>query len=336
MKLIFYVGDHAAKRATGGLGMIVRFAQLCRAQGIPALLLGSPDAPGTLEFGLPPAVFIGPADVQAGDVVLFPEPDRRPLRQFGADVRKWILCQNHFYIFNQWETEPLWEEQGVDGVVCTSQAIERSVRAMFPSLAVAHVPCFVDLPPPPPPDRTIDIAYMPRKLPREAGFIRGALGRLYEEYRELRWHEIHGVSHDEALRQMSRASIFLSLGTLEGLGLPPLEAMAAGAVVVGFHGFGGAEYAHPGNGFWCDAGGPEAAVHALAQALRLQRTRPAAFAGYVEQGYRTAHHYRRELTEAALQDFWRAIGGTPPPRDRLFTRLRRRLSGGPRDRLPSP
>ena len=43
--------------------------------------------------------------------------------------------------------------------------------------------------------------------------------------------------------------IFLSLGQHEGLPLPPAEAMACGAIVVGYDGFGGREYMRPEFGF---------------------------------------------------------------------------------------
>ena len=45
--------------------------------------------------------------------------------------------------------------------------------------------------------------------------------------------------------QLRSTTIFLSFAYQEGFGLPAAEAMACGAYVVGFHGFGGREYFRP-------------------------------------------------------------------------------------------
>ena len=45
---------------------------------------------------------------------------------------------------------------------------------------------------------------------------------------------------------MGESLLFFSFGYPEGLPLPPAEAMASGCVVVGYHGFGGAEYLKAG------------------------------------------------------------------------------------------
>ncbi len=54
----------------------------------------------------------------------------------------------------------------------------------------------------------------------------------------------------------------------EGFGLPPVEAMSAGALVVGFHGGGGLDYATPRNGFWRSEGDLVGCADALAEAMR--------------------------------------------------------------------
>ena len=53
---------------------------------------------------------------------------------------------------------------------------------------------------------------------------------------------------------MGQSAVFLSTCYYEGFNLPPLEAMSCAALVVGFHGYGGLEYATPDNGLWCAQG----------------------------------------------------------------------------------
>lgn len=53
---------------------------------------------------------------------------------------------------------------------------------------------------------------------------------------------VDGLSEDEVIREYQSADIFVAVGYPEGFGLPPLEAMACGAVVVGFTGGGASEF----------------------------------------------------------------------------------------------
>jgi glycosyltransferase involved in cell wall biosynthesis len=58
---------------------------------------------------------------------------------------------------------------------------------------------------------------------------------------------IEGKSETEVADILRESMIFLSFSTQEGFGLPPLEAMACGCVVVGYDGFGGREYFQRGH-----------------------------------------------------------------------------------------
>jgi hypothetical protein len=59
--------------------------------------------------------------------VIFPETDLRPIADYPAGIRPWVLCQNHHYMFNQMAPGLSWEELGVEGVICTSRAIFAAV-----------------------------------------------------------------------------------------------------------------------------------------------------------------------------------------------------------------
>ena len=55
-----------------------------------------------------------------------------------------------------------------------------------------------------------------------------------------------GLPHHEFLEQLANYRYFMPLSPCEGFGLTPLEAMACGCCVVGFHANGGLEYMRPG------------------------------------------------------------------------------------------
>jgi glycosyltransferase involved in cell wall biosynthesis len=103
---------------------------------------------------------------------------------------------------------------------------------------------------------------------------------------------------------MARTSIFLSLSHREGFGLPPLEAMAHRALVVGFDGGGGKEYASPRNGLWLAEGDLAGCAAALADAVRMVHDKRREVADKLTHGRATAAAYSMENMRERLLAFW--------------------------------
>jgi glycosyltransferase involved in cell wall biosynthesis len=82
---------------------------------------------------------------------------------------------------------------------------------------------------------------MPRKCSEEAAQIisilneRGVLG-------DWILVPIHDMHESEVAAILRESAIFLSFSQREGFGLPPLEAISCGCIVIGYHGGGGEEY----------------------------------------------------------------------------------------------
>jgi glycosyltransferase involved in cell wall biosynthesis len=83
------------------------------------------------------------------------------------------------------------------------------------------------------------VAYMPR---RDASLCEAVKRR----YKTLRYFAIDGMREGEAARVMKRCSIYLATSENDGLGLPALEAMSAGCVVVSVPTPGAMEYLDDG------------------------------------------------------------------------------------------
>ncbi len=109
----------------------------------------------------------------------------------------------------------------------------------------------------------------------------------------------------ELLRLIGAARYFLTLSAAEGFGLIPLEAMALGATVVGFDGFGGRHYMRPGvNCAVCPY--PDRAD--LADLIIAVMRDPAYAAALAQAGRRTAAEYSHERFRAAwIAEFERAL-----------------------------
>ena len=87
------------------------------------------------------------------------------------------------------------------------------------------------------------IAFMPRRRQSHSTQV---INILLERNKLKDWIfvPIEGLVEEQVAQIMKESAIFMSFSDQEGLGLPPLEAMACGCIVVGYHGQGGREYLH--------------------------------------------------------------------------------------------
>jgi glycosyltransferase involved in cell wall biosynthesis len=116
------------------------------------------------------------------------------------------------------------------------------------------------------------------------------------------------MRREQVAAALRKAHVFVSTSRFEGLGLPPLEAMGARCLVVGFAAGGGLDYATPENGVWVPDDDPWALAMAVRQAIAgLQNpdTRPA-LSAKCDAGHATALGYGRERFERDLLGFWSA------------------------------
>lgn len=88
----------------------------------------------------------------------------------------------------------------------------------------------------------IIIAWMPRKNRKMAELTRRILKERNRLGKNVQWLEIDGCTQVGVAERLRRANVFFSAGYPEGFGLCGLEAMACGARVAGFAGFGGWDY----------------------------------------------------------------------------------------------
>jgi glycosyltransferase involved in cell wall biosynthesis len=92
---------------------------------------------------------------------------------------------------------------------------------------------------------------------------------------------------------------FVTLSATEGFGLPALEAMAMGATVVGFDGFGGRDYMKPGTNCMVR---PFPDIEGVADAIRQLSADPRKAESMAEAGRNTAAEQR--FTYEAFRTAW--------------------------------
>lgn len=105
------------------------------------------------------------------------------------------------------------------------------------------------------------------------------------------------LPHRQLLARLGQFRYFLTLSAAEGFGLVPLEAMAMGAAVVGYDGFGGRQYLRTGEN---SAVAPYPDVEAIADMLVALAADPARGEAIARSGQRTA----AEFTYSRFRQSW--------------------------------
>jgi glycosyltransferase involved in cell wall biosynthesis len=238
------------------------------------------------------------------DVIVVPEPWKLHIDGFAPmDVKKVMHCQNPYYLFNGVDDVSQIAQKGISAVItCSDYTTGLLRRAGFDGALQTIQPALSGLFKPGA-QKKLQIAYMPRKREYETSFVKGLFRSMYPDLRDIPWVPIHNMSLEECARTLDESAIFAAFSYIEGLGLPPLEAMASGCVVVGFNGLGGADYATPHNGLWINEGDHFGFAHALAEALRAAAN-ATWLASLQQHAKATAARYSMDHFRGDLYRFW--------------------------------
>ena len=311
MKTIYYCTSGPA-RAGGQFVNAEHVAEL-REAGLRAYLLHIPSGDKAEPFdSIAPVLQISPAlKFIEDDIVVIPESWGTVLRYFSSKkVRKIIHCQNPFYLFHSFDSIQALHTHGYEEIIScsgfTTQMIRQfgfkgTIHTVRPSVSPIF---FGDSEQ----SKKLQIAYMPRKRGLESKFIKGLFRSQYPNLKSIEWVPIENKTRTECAEILKESAVFASFSFLEGLGLPPLEAMAADCIVVGFHGLGGAEYANSKNGFWVEEGDYFGFARQLSTALQAAQD-SAWKLSLSNEGEKTVTPLRRESFKASLMETWKALLG---------------------------
>lgn len=292
---------------SGGVAVIYQHAALLARRGLRACV-ALPARPPVDFYGSEAPLWIhgGALAPEPGDIWVLPEGFQsyaQALRH--SPVALLMFCQNQYYLPFGPDARTGFAEFGVDGVLASSEAVRSFFEEVYGLRDVPLIPCAVDT------EvyrsaavKKQQVAFMPRKLGDEVGFLQATLRRLHPRHADVPWVAIQGLSRKEAAAALAQSSVFLSLSHRESFGLPPLEAMASGCLVAGFHGDGGREYMNADNGWWAETGDWKACVHGLAAALDLAAAPPQASSHRRSAMAATVARYSPERLESALLNFW--------------------------------
>jgi glycosyltransferase involved in cell wall biosynthesis len=312
MSRILYV-SHDVDQPRGGVDVLYEHVAALRENGLDAFIVHA--TPGYryrfAQRDVPVLDGSSRLDVLKSDFVVIPE-DSAGLIGMCRELscRKVLFCQNHFYIFRGIAPGETWSDFGFSAYLCASDPIRQALQNWFGvSASVVRPPIdalyFSDesrLVGPP-----VKVACMPRKGTEDLRLVQGLLAADGVAAKTgLTWLEIDRLPRPEVAARLQEAHIYVSSSAQEGLGLPPLEAMAAGCLIVGFTGGGGLDYASPENGTWVENGNPWALAEALAKVLTAvcDPDARASLDAKRAAGRSTVRRYGHAQFERDLMAFW--------------------------------
>jgi hypothetical protein len=219
----------------GGIKVAYQFVDALNALGVPAVI-ASPGGRAATWFHSHAAVVDAAAvreSFRAEDIAVFSLPhDYTLLRELPGQLV--FHCQGTDPLI-----DPILTDPAVLVLTCWRQATEyvQAHGTRDPLEAgISIAPCFAYTGEP---KFEYAAAYMPRRGAKLCAAVRRTYGNL-------RYFEIDGMSEDEVARVMKYSSIYFATAEHEWFGLPALEAMSAGCVVVSLPVLGGMEYLNDG------------------------------------------------------------------------------------------
>ncbi len=314
---IIYVLD-AFDVPFGGVAAIYRHVEILHAHGMPAsVALQKLPARDFYDTKAPLLIHDGRLHDHArqGDIFVLPESFSAGAAALaGTPAKRLMFCQNHHYLAFSKNPGLGIAEFHVDGVIASSEAIRGFFHDVYGIRNLPLLPYAIDCTIFKPAERKKrQIAFMPRKLPRDAGFLLASFRRRHPRHAAVAWVPIDKVTRAASARILAESDVFLSLSHRESFGLPPLEAMACGCLVAGFHGEGGREYTTENNGWWAETGDWKAAVDGLATALDLLDKGDRELDARRQAMDAAVKRYTPARLEFELLAFWNRELNTPTP-----------------------
>lgn len=303
MRIFYYCPDN--NDPIGGTKVVYRHVDILNAHGFAAYALHrDPDFRYTWFENNTATRGDRDVDWKASDILVIPEVVSVPLIDRYPIPRKITFNQNAYYTFKVHfgvdpgdNYTPYLKPGAVLASIVVSQDNEAYLRYVFPGHKIFRAHLSVD---PrtffPGREKLRQIAYMPRKhlddaiqvfsILKQRGLLDGVTLKAIDK-----------VSQEETARILRASEFFFSFGYPEGCPLPPHEAMACGALVVGYHGRGGREMFRPDFSFPVEVGDIIGYVMAAEKALALE---PASRQERAERAYqfiRDTYSDRREIED---------------------------------------
>jgi glycosyltransferase involved in cell wall biosynthesis len=301
----------------GGIRRLYRHVDVLCRHGFDAFILH--DTPGfrCIWFeNSTPVLARSAMTLNSNDFLVVPEVLGPGVASIAPGVPKVIFNQNAYLTFAGYPAHGLagpypYQHPDVVAVFCVSEDNAAYLRYAFPKLPLFRLRYGID-PLFSPHSKRRAIAYMPRKNAADVVQVLNLL-RIRGALRGWELVPIDGLNEAQVAERLSNCTVFLSFGHPEGCPLPPLEAMASGCVLVGYHGRGGREYFDKGFSWPIEMGDVVNFARAAEEVLLRASREPS----WLEEMSRRAiahvrDRYSPEREEQTIVEIWQTILAAAP------------------------
>lgn len=213
MRRIVFLSPFSRSDITGGIKTVYRHAELLTQSGLDACIWQPEGKPAWLDSA---ARVVNEPRISpsANDVLVFPETLNgvlAELAQANLPARKVLYCQNHYYaLFNSIAPERM-AELPFDAIACQSEVARNFLEHVVHLKGVKIVPCVIDTDLFRPRQKRMQIAFVPRKLPRESAAIHRIFPLKYPALASTAWVPVENRSERETAEIFGESAILLSL-----------------------------------------------------------------------------------------------------------------------------
>ena len=306
MRIIF-LNFFSRQEITGGIKVSYRCVEMLAEAGYDAAVWQPAGKPDFLE-STARVITEQAINLNTDDILVFPEalnPAFVEILRKTVAARKILFCQNPYNLFNNPHIpKQTPRELGFSQILCVSGVSKGFLSRIFNYDDIATMTISVDGKTFAPLRKRLQIAFAPRKLRWHADLISKVFRTKFPGMRNIPWVPIDGVPEARAAEIMGESAVYLATGQFESCPLMALEAMSAGCAIVGYHGYGGLEYATPHNGFWHYNDEIEEVVDDLYRTVKGLQNNDALIAAMVANGRATAAHYNAGNMRKTLLTFF--------------------------------
>jgi hypothetical protein len=308
MGRIVFLNPSPKELISGGMKTVYRHAEMLTELGFEACIFQPDGKPDWLRTSA--SVLTAVPYPLRDEILVIPENATgwvADLALNATSVQRVLFCQNQYYMFDSDVPPERFRTAGFSRIICPGEIARGFLSRVFHLDDIAVVPYHIDPELFFPRMKSARVVVMPHKLPRQAVLLQSALRAKYPRLKSVPWGAIDNTTEEQTAELLGRSTVYLSLSSMESFGLVPLEAMASHCIVVGFHGYGGMEYASPENGYWFSPDQIEEVVDALASVLDGIERGDKALDAMRIAGLKTVARYPRAETKAALARAYGAL-----------------------------